>query len=170
MYDYSNATITASKPLTLEAYTTFVLIPHIAALLIAEDLHTDVEGGWEAMQLGIERGKKENGLQNSDPTLDSVFTANEERRLKCLNSGQKTKGAGPAKKGKENISPVVCPYTSGSVIDVKLILDRHQAQAKKKAKTESQKPDARTTRGTTKMTMNDYPEVSLHVVHTSINQ
>jgi hypothetical protein len=88
MYDYSDETTTASKPLTLEAYTTFVLIPYIAAMLIAEDLHTDVEGGWEAMQLGIERGKRENGLQNPDPTLNEVFAANEEHRLKGLDSSQ----------------------------------------------------------------------------------
>jgi hypothetical protein len=122
MYDYSDETTTASKPLTLEAYTTFVLIPYIAAMLIAEDLHTDVEGGWEAMQLGIERGKRENGLQNPDPTLNEVFAANEERRLKGLDSSQQTKGAGRAKKGKENVPPTVCLYTC-FVIDTKLILD-----------------------------------------------
>jgi len=121
MYNYSNETTTASKPLTLEAYTTFVLIPYIVAMLIAEDLHTDVEGGWEAMQLGIKRGKRENGLQNPDPTLNEVFAANKERRLKGLDSSQQTKGAGRSKKGKENAPPMVCLYTC-FVVDTKLIL------------------------------------------------
>jgi hypothetical protein len=111
MYNYSDATTIASKPLTPEAYTTFVLIPYIASMLIAEDLHTDVEGGWEAMQLGVERGKRENSLRNPDSTLDEVFAANEERRLKGLDGGQQTKGTGCAKKGKENVPPTVCLYT-----------------------------------------------------------
>jgi hypothetical protein len=80
-----------------------VLIPHIAASLIGEDLNTDVEGGWEAMQLGIERGKKENAMRDPDPVLDAVFAANERRRN---GNGQKTKGD-KIKKGKENIAPVV---------------------------------------------------------------
>ena len=124
MYNYSDATTAASKPLTLEAYTTFVLIPYIASMLITEDLHTDIEGGWEAMQLGIERGKRENSLQNPDPTLNGVFAANEECRLKGLDSSQQTKDAGHAKKGKDNVLPTVClRYTCFSVITMKLILN-----------------------------------------------
>jgi len=120
MYDYSDATTAASKPLMLEAYTTFVLIPYITSMLIVEDLHTDIEGGWEAMQLGIECGKRVNSLQNPDPMLDGVFAANEERRLKDLDSGQQTKDAGHAKKGKENVPPTVCLY---------LFRDRHETHS-----------------------------------------
>jgi hypothetical protein len=104
MYDYTPKSTSASQSLTLEAYTTFVLIPHIAALLIGEDLNTDVEGGWEAMQFGVERGKKENAMRDPDPILDAVFAANEKRRNIFNGNGPKTKGG---KKGKENVAPVV---------------------------------------------------------------
>jgi hypothetical protein len=44
MYDYSSVNTPASSPLTLEAYTTYVLIPYIAAWLIGNDMGTDVDG------------------------------------------------------------------------------------------------------------------------------
>src|ERR1700691_919361 len=79
MFNYTPVTTSTSKPFTLEAYTTFVLIPYIAAWLIGEDLNTDVDGGWEAMQLGIDCGKRENALQESGAVLNVVFSANEKR-------------------------------------------------------------------------------------------
>ena len=105
MYDYTPKSTSASRPLTLDAYTTFVLIPHIAALFIGEDLSTDVDGGWEAMQLGVERGKKENAMRDPDPILDAVFAANEQRANIFNRNSPKTKN--DKKKGKENVVPAV---------------------------------------------------------------
>jgi RTC4-like domain len=106
MYDYTPKLTSALRPLTLDVYATFVLIPHIATLLIREDLSTDMDGGWEAMQLGVERGKKENTMQDPNPILNAVFAVNE----KCCNifnrNSLKTKNN--KKKGKENVVPLVC--------------------------------------------------------------
>jgi hypothetical protein len=45
------------EPLTLDAYITFFLVPFIAASLIGEDKNTDMEGGWESMQLEGDQGE-----------------------------------------------------------------------------------------------------------------
>jgi hypothetical protein len=101
MYDYESVMTPASKPLTLESYTTYVLVPYIAAWLIGEDIGADVDGGWEQMQRGnacetIDASNK----SKSDIDLDAV---NEEDH-KAMVITQK------AKKGKENKKPTVCYF------------------------------------------------------------
>jgi len=97
MYDYEPVMTPASKPLTLESYTTYVLIPYIAAWLIGEDIGTDVDGGWEEMQRGNAR-ETIDASNESDIDLDAV---NEEDR-KAIAITPK------GKKGKENKKPTVC--------------------------------------------------------------
>ena len=78
MYNLLTAgTITsASQPLTFAAYTRFILVPFIAALLISQDEDTDIEGAWEIMQKESDHGDDENSSLNDDPVLDDVFAAN----------------------------------------------------------------------------------------------
>ena len=68
--------ISASRPLTLDAYMTFLLVPFIATSLIGEDTNTNVEGGWERMQLEGDQGDDENPMVDDDPALEAVFAAN----------------------------------------------------------------------------------------------
>ena len=115
MYDFTPKTTNASKPLTLDAYYTFVLVPYIAASLIAKDKDTDFEGGWEIMQREGKHG-------DDDPDLDAVFATNAKRRKLMVTGGgknQKDKGAkGKSKRAqptnlnanKENTKPVVCHF------------------------------------------------------------
>jgi hypothetical protein len=99
MYDYEPVMTPASKPLTLESYTTYVLVPYIAAWLIGEDIGADVDGGWEEMQRGNARETIDaSNKSKSDIDLDAV---NEEDH-KAIVINQK------AKKGKENKRPTVC--------------------------------------------------------------
>jgi hypothetical protein len=95
MYDYEPVMTPASKPLTLESYTTYVLVPYIAAWLIGEDIGTDVDGGWEEMQRG-------NTRETIDASNDSESDAVNEEDHKAIVITQK------GKKGKENKKPTVC--------------------------------------------------------------
>jgi hypothetical protein len=97
MYDYEPVMTPASKPLTLESYTTYVLIPYITAWLIGEDIGTDVDGGWEGMQRGNGR-EIIDALNASDIDLNAV---NDEDH-KAIAITQK------GKKGKENKKATVC--------------------------------------------------------------
>jgi hypothetical protein len=111
-------TIPASDPLTLDAYTDFVLIPYIAAWLIGEDKGTDIEEGWEIMQLEGDHGDNENKMVDDDPVLDAVYAANAKRR-KVAAAGdakieKKPKGRRVAKANKENTKPAVRRFTSSS--------------------------------------------------------
>ena len=113
MYDLlAPVKIPASDPLTLEAYSNFVLVPYIAAWLIGEDKGIDVDGGWEVMQLQGDHGDNENRLMDDDPVLDAVFAANA-KRYKLLagenttNGKQKQKDARVTKANKENAKPPV---------------------------------------------------------------
>ena len=128
MYDFTPKTTNASKPLTLDAYYTFVLVPYIAASLIAKDKDTDFEGGWEIMQREGNHGDDENKLRDDDPDLDAVFATNAKRRKLMVTGGgenQKDKGAkGKSKRArptnlnanKENTKPVVCHFMSSLFI------------------------------------------------------
>lgn len=83
MYDYTsgNSITSASDPLTLEAYSTYFLIPHIMASLIAEDKNETLEGGWEAMQRSRDHGRTLNGhTDDNDIELDAIFAKNAKAR------------------------------------------------------------------------------------------
>jgi hypothetical protein len=112
MYNFTPKTTNASKPLTLDGCYTFVLVPYIAASLIAKDKDTNFEGGWEIMQ-------QEGNHGDDDPDLDAVFATNVKRCKLMVTGGgenQKDKGAkGKSKRArptnpnanKENTKPVV---------------------------------------------------------------
>jgi hypothetical protein len=93
MYDYGPVMTPASKPLTLESYTTYVLIPYIAAWLIGEDIGTDIDGGWEEMQRGNAR---ETIAASNDSELGTDLDAVNEEDHKAVVITRK------GKKGKEN--------------------------------------------------------------------
>ena len=102
----------ASRPLTLDAYTTFFLVPFIAASLIGEDSNTDIEGGWEAMQWEGDQGDDENPMLDDDSALDAVFAANAKRRNLALagvdkNEGNKRQVRRDGRGNKENKKPSV---------------------------------------------------------------
>jgi len=99
MYDYRPVMTPASKPLTLESYTTYVLIPYIAASLIGEDIGTDVDGGWEEMQCG--NAHETIAASNDSESGTDLDTVNEEDH-KAVAITRK------GKKGKENRKPTVC--------------------------------------------------------------
>lgn len=80
MYNFQIVTTSGSKPLTLETYATFFLIPYIASHLIAIDKDTDVEGGWEIMQKSGDHGDTMNALLDNDSALDRIFAINARRR------------------------------------------------------------------------------------------
>jgi hypothetical protein len=114
MYNFYSpwTSTTASKPLTLDAYITFFLVPFIAATVIGEDKNMDVEGGWETMQLEGDQGEDENSLRDDDPALDAVFASNAKRRNLNLAAveGKKAKEkqvVREAKADKENTKPSV---------------------------------------------------------------
>jgi hypothetical protein len=107
--------ISASRPLTLDAYMTFLLVPFIAASLIGEDMNTNVEGGWERMQLEGDQGDDENPMVDDDPALEAVFAANAKRRNLASADGDEKKGekkqlGRDVKGNKENKKPSVSPY------------------------------------------------------------
>ena len=101
MYDYTSVKTPASSPLTLEAYTTYVLVPYVAAWLIGNEMGMDVDGGWEAMQ-------QTNALNAAIPASSTSNVANGTATLET----PKTIGQKPAvqkgKKGKENAKAAVC--------------------------------------------------------------
>lgn len=66
----------ASNPLTLDAYITYFLAPHIISTLIAEDKGENLEGGWEAMQRAQQNGLAFNKLLDDDSELDDIFQGN----------------------------------------------------------------------------------------------
>ncbi|KZP04866.1 hypothetical protein FIBSPDRAFT_903953 [Athelia psychrophila] len=66
----------ASNPLTLDAYITYFLAPHIISTLIAEDKDENLEGGWEAMQRAQQNGLAFNKLLDNDSELDNIFQGN----------------------------------------------------------------------------------------------
>ena len=102
----------ASRPLTLDAYTTFFIVLFIAASLIGEDANTGIEGGWEAMQREGDQGDDENSMLDDDPALDAVFAANARRFNLALadvdkNNGNKKQPRRGGKGEKENKNPSV---------------------------------------------------------------
>jgi len=115
MYNFFSpwTTITsASRPLTLDAYTTFFVVPFIAASLIGEDANADIEGGWEAMQREGDQGDDENSMLDDDPALDAVFAMNAKRCNLALadadkNNGNKKQPRRGGKGNKENKKPSV---------------------------------------------------------------
>jgi hypothetical protein len=114
MYDLlAPVKIPASDPLTLDVYTDFVLIPYIAASLIAEDRETDIDGAWEIMQREGDHGDDENPSRDDDPILDAVYAANARRRKAAMgDSGRigqlKQKTTRDTRADKENANPAVC--------------------------------------------------------------
>jgi hypothetical protein len=113
MYNFFSpwtSTTSASQPLTLDAYITFFLVPFIVASLIGQDKNTDMEGGWEMMQLEGDQGEDENSMLDDDPVLDAVFAANAKRRNSNLAAvSDKKRVARGVKADKENTEPAVSP-------------------------------------------------------------
>lgn len=73
----------ASNPLTLDAYITYFLAPHIIATFVAEDMNEDLEGGWEAMQRANGNRRAFNKLLDDDPELEDIFQQNAIARMKA---------------------------------------------------------------------------------------
>jgi len=117
MYNFFSpwtSTTSASWPLTLDAYITFFLVPFIAVSLIGEDKNTDMEGGWETMQLEGDQGEDENSMLDVDLVLDAVFAANAKQRNLNLaavddKKAKKKQVARGVKADKENTEPAVSP-------------------------------------------------------------
>jgi len=128
MYDYEPVMTPASKPLTLESYTTYVLVPYIAAWLIGEDIGTDVDGGWEEMQRG-------NTRETIDASNDSESDAVNEEDHKAIVITQK------GKKGKENQKPnvYVIPSALSQTVCVQLYWSRSHPQSRKEMLTPSRR-------------------------------
>ncbi|KZP17177.1 hypothetical protein FIBSPDRAFT_894438 [Athelia psychrophila] len=73
----------ASDPLTLDAYITYFVAPHIISTLVAEDKDENLEGGWEAMQPAQQNGLAFNKLLDDDPELDNIFQENAVARVRA---------------------------------------------------------------------------------------
>jgi hypothetical protein len=149
MYNYTSVKTPASSPLTLETYTTYVLIPYIAAWLIGDEMGIDVDGGWEAMQWT-------NALNAAIPLTSDVTN-----HIATLET-PKTSGRKPAvqkgKKGKENAKPAVC--SSSPTLYIWLTCSLIQGSATK-AKVGIKKAETRATRSTAKaISTNDFLNVS----------
>lgn len=78
MYDLTVDFIPASKPLSLEVYTTYVVIPFIVATLVADDIDEGhFSAGWDQIQ---KDGEGHQPLVNNDSALRAVIKSNAQRR------------------------------------------------------------------------------------------
>lgn len=76
MYNITPEMTAASKPLTMDAYLTFFIIPLLAASFIAKDEDTNVEGGWESM---VREDTDRHPSMKVDKFLEVVRTSNSVR-------------------------------------------------------------------------------------------
>jgi hypothetical protein len=163
MYDLLAPTKTsASDPLRLDTYCDFMVIPYITAWLIGEDNNTNVDWGWEIMQLQGDRGNDENRLMDDDPALDAVWAVNAKQRRamdqengKNVKQPQKQKGARVTKANKENPNPL---YVTHYQVPIPCYLTRRQQVQPQIIKIETWA----TRSGARAVTLQDFPVVSVH--------